>query len=406
MPVRVGEGTGVRVLLLLLALLFTPRIAAALPVVTIVQPAAGTSIFGTVDVLVEARPDGSPVQRVELYFDRLRVGVDETPPYRFTVDAGQENREHQIEAVAWDAAGGSTTVRLTTPPLSVDMQIDVRLQQLFVTLEHSGKSPARPPVRLSRGDFTILDDGVPQTIATFEQEDVPFTAVLLLDASTSMEKKQLDTAVDGVRSFVRAMSRLDEAKLLVFSDRILVETPFTNFPSILTLGLGDVEAGGGTALHDSLYLGLKRLDDRLGRKVVVLLSDGIDIESVVPMQTVRAVARRSQTLLYWLRLSSPGDDKSPLQSYSTAWRDADGNRRESDELRATVFESGGHIETLQSIDEVPAALARILKELREQYVLGFSPTVQHGPGTWHKIELQVRNAAGAKVRVQEGYMER
>jgi Ca-activated chloride channel family protein len=297
-------------------------------------------------------------------------------------------------------------VRLTTPPLSVDMQIDVRLQQLFVTLEHSGKSPARPPVRLSRGDFTILDDGVPQTIATFEQEDVPFTAVLLLDASTSMEKKQLDTAVDGVRSFVRAMSRLDEAKLLVFSDRILVETPFTNFPSILTLGLGDVEAGGGTALHDSLYLGLKRLDDRLGRKVVVLLSDGIDIESVVPMQTVRAVARRSQTLLYWLRLSSPGDDKSPLQSYSTAWRDADGNRRESDELRATVFESGGHIETLQSIDEVPAALARILKELREQYVLGFSPTVQHGPGTWHKIELQVRNAAGAKVRVQEGYMER
>jgi len=388
--------------LFLLLLLAMPGMAAALPVVTIVQPAAGTSLFGTVEIAVEARPDGSPIQRVELYFDRLRAGVDQTPPYRFTVDAGQENREHQIEAVAWDAAGGSTTARLTAPPLRVDMQIDVRLQQLFVSLDHGGKAHAR----LTPDDFTILVDGQPQTIATFGQEDVPFTAVLLLDASTSMEKKDLDTAVDGVRSFVRAMSRQDQAKLLVFSDRILVETPFTNFPSILTLGLSDVEAGGGTALHDSLYLALKRLDDRLGRKVIVLLSDGVDIESVVPMQTVRAVARRSQTLVYWLRLGSPGDDKAPLQTYSTAWRDADGNRRGFDELRATVFESGGHIEKLKSIGEMPAVLGRILKELREQYVLGFSPTVQRGPGTWHTIELQVRNAGGAKVRVQEGYLEK
>jgi VWFA-related protein len=387
---------------LLFTFLSLPLPAAALPQVSIVQPGAGESVFGHFEVVLEARPGGLPIQRVELYFDRLRVGVDEAPPYRFPVDAGQENREHHIEAIAYDAAGGSATVSLTVPALRVDMQIDVRLQQLFVTLEHSGK--ALP--RLGRDDFTILDDGVPQTLATFEQGDVPFTAVLLLDASTSMEKPQLDTAVGGVRSFVRAMNRLDEAKLLVFSDRILVETPFTNLPSILTLGLNDLQSQGGTALHDALYLGLKRLDDRLGRKVAILLSDGVDVESVVPMETVRSVARRSQTVLYWLRLRPPGQDKGPLQAYYTAWRDADGNRRALDELRATVLESGGHIETLQSIDEMPAVLARILDELRGQYVLGFSPTVHRGAGTWHKIELQVRNAQGAKVRVQEGYLER
>jgi VWFA-related protein len=387
-------------LLLLLALLAAPRTALALPQVSIVQPAADQSVFGAFEVVVEARPGGSPVRRVELYFDNLRVGTADTPPYRFTVDAGQENREHRIEAVAWDAAGGSATASLTTPVLRVDEQIDVRLQQLFVSVEHGSERLAR----LGRDDFTIFDDGVPQTVATFEQGDVPFTAVLLLDASTSMEKPQLATAVDGVRSFIRAMNRLDEAKLLVFSDRVLVETPFTNLPSILTLGLSDVEAQGGTALEDALYLGIKRLDDRLGRKVAVLLSDGVDVESVVPMQTVRAVARRSQTVLYWLRL--PGEQKGPLQAYSTAWRDAVGNRRELDELRAAVLESGGHIETLQGIEEMPAVLGRILKELRGQYVLGFSPTVHRGPGAWHKIELQVRNASGAKVRVQEGYLER
>jgi Ca-activated chloride channel family protein len=382
--------------------LWAPRPAAALPQVTIVQPAAGQSVFGAFEVLVEARPGGSPVKRVELYFDRLRIGVDETPPYRFTVDAGQENQEHHIEAVAWDTAGGSTTASLTTPVVRVDMQIDVRLQQLFVSVEGGSK----PLSGLTRDDFTILDDGVPQPVATFEQGDVPFTAVLLLDASTSMEKPQLDTAVGGIRSFIRAMNRLDEAKLLVFTDRVLVETPFTNLPSILTLGLSDVEAQGGTALHDALYLGLKRLNDRLGRKVAVLLSDGVDVESVLPMETVRAVARRSQTILYWLRLRAPGEDKGPLRAYYTAWRDADGNRRQLDELRGAVLESGGHIETLQSIADMPAVLARLLAELRGQYVLGFSPTVHRGAGAWHKIEVQIRNATGAKVRVQEGYLER
>ena len=121
---------------------------------------------------------------------------------------------------------------------------------------------------------------------------------------------------------------------------------------------------------------------------------------------MRAVARRSQTLLYWLRLRPPGEDKGPLRAYYTAWRDAEGNRRQLDELRGAVLESGGHIETLQNINEMPAVLARLLAELRGQYVLGFSPTAHRGAGSWHKIELQVRDAAGAKVRVQEGYLEK
>jgi len=367
--------------------------------VSIVQPPPGQAVLGSFEVRVDVEPGGSPVKRVELYFDRLRTGVAEAPPYRFVVDAGEENVEHHLEAVAWDAAGASTTASLTTPRLVVDMEIDVRLQQLFVNVG-SGNG-------LGRDAFTILDDGVPQRIVTFEHGDVPFTAVLLLDASTSMEKGQLDIAVDGIRSFVRAMNRLDEAKLLVFTDRVLVETPFTNVPSILTLGLSDVEAQGGTALDDALYLGLKRLDDRLGRKVLVLLSDGVDVESVLPMKTVREVLRRSQAVLYWLRLRREGErDDGPLQSLYTVWRDAEGHRRELDELRAATLESGGRIDTLDSVAEVPAALARLLRDLRDQYVLGYEPSVHRGAGTWHPIEVKVHGAPGARVRVQEGYLEK
>jgi len=286
------------------------------------------------------------------------------------------------------------------PDLHVDMEIDVRLQEVFVNVGSEAN-------RLGRDDFTILDDGVPQSIVTFEHGDVPFTAVLLLDASLSMQSGRLDTAVGGARSFVHAMNRLDEAKLLLFADRILVETPFTSVPSILTLGLSDVEAQGGTALNDALYLGIKRLDDRLGRKVVVLLSDGVDVESVLPMETVRDVARRSQAVLYWLRLRRPEEAKdAPLQELFTAWRNAEGHRREMDELRAAVLESGGRVDSLDRVEDVPAALALILQELRGQYVLGYTPSVHHGTGTWHKIKVEIRGVPGGRVRVQEGYVER
>jgi Ca-activated chloride channel family protein len=385
----------------LFLLLAAPALAA--PQVAITQPPPGQPAFGEIEVRADVRPAGSPVRRVELYFDHLLAGACEAPPYRWVVDAGQENREHQIEVVASDAAGASTTASLTTPVLRADMEIDVRLQQLFVSLESNG----RPVAGLDRGDFTILDDGVPQPIVTFEHGDIPFTAVLLLDASTSMQKAQLDTAVDGVRSFARAMNRLDEAKLLLFDDRILLETPFTSVPSILTLGLSGVEAQGGTALNDALYLALKRLDDRLGRKVIVLLSDGVDVESALSMKTVRDVARRSQAMLYWFRLRREGEpDDGPLQSLYSTWRDAEGHRHEMDELRAAVLESGGRIEPLQRLADVPAALQRVLEELRGQYVLGYTPSVHRGVGTWHQIQLHLRGAPGVRARVQEGYLEK
>ena len=393
-----SRGSALALLLLLLA---APARAAL--EVSIVSPPPGQPLFGEVEIVAAVR--GGRAQRVEIYFDRVRVGVLEKPPWRIVVDAGQENAEHHIEVVAFDAAGASASARLTTAPLQVDEEIDVQLHQLFVNLDAGG----RPVAGLTRDDFTILDEGVEQKMITFERGDIPFNATLLLDASTSMRGERLQRALDGARSFVRSMSRLDEAKLVLFSDHILLETPFTNIPSILTLGLGEVEARGGTALNDALYLGVKRLDGKLGRKVVVLLSDGVDIESVLSMERVRAVVRQSQAAVYWLRVPREEENQEkegPLQLLYSAWRDAEGHRKEMDELRSTVLESGGRIETIARMGDVQGALARILQELRDQYVLGYYPSVHNGRGTWHRVELRVRGAGGAKVRVQEGYVER
>jgi Ca-activated chloride channel family protein len=391
-------------LVFLLLFLALPALAWQGPRVVLLAPSASEPIFGGTEVVLDVEPGAARIDRVEVYFDNLRVALIERPPWRTVVDAGQENTTHHIEVIVHDAAGQSSSVEVRTPRLQVDDEIDVDLQQLFVSVESGG----RRHTGLTKEDFTILDNGVPQEIATFEGGDVPFTAVLLLDASSSMNGDRLRTAVDGARSFVQSMNRLDEAKVVLFSDQVRKETPFTSVPSILTLGLGDVQAGGGTALNDALYLGLKRLEGRLGRKVLVLLSDGVDVESVLPMARVREIARRNQVVLYWLRLRREGetDDLQAGPLYYSAWRDAAGHQKERDELRDAVLESGGRIEPLDGVEQVRGKLDSVLRELRDQYVLGYAPSVQSGSGTWHKVELRLRDGANLKVRTQDGYVEK
>jgi len=404
-----GEGPGagavrLATLFLLSLLLALPALAQPGPRVVILAPSAAEPVFGGVEIVLDVVPGGAPVTRVEVFFDNLRINVLDRPPWRTVADAGQENQSHHIEVIAHDAAGATTSAELRTSRLQVDDEIDVNLQQLFVTIEGNG----RRLTGLTRDDFLILDDGTPQEIETFEGGDVPFTAVVLLDGSSSMTGDRLRTAVDGARSFVQSMNRLDEAKVVLFADQVLKETPFTSVPSILTLGLGDVRAGGGTALNDAIYLGLKRLEGRLGRKVLILLSDGVDVESVLSLERVRMIARRDQVVLYWLWLRREGDTDDPLEGplYFSSWRDAKGHQKEREELRTAILESGGRIEPLDTVEQVRGKLDLILHELRDQYVLGYSPTSRRGPGTRHKIELRLEAASGYKVRTQDGYVEK
>jgi Ca-activated chloride channel family protein len=379
----------------LLLLLLAPPAARAFEV-HIIQPAAGEPLLGEVEVRVEISPAGTPVERVEIFLDGVRVGVAERAPFRVLIDAGDENREHRLEAVALAAGGTRATAVLAVPRLATDAEIQVDLQQLFVTVNRG----VNRVLDLTREDFQVFDQDKPQPIVTFGRGDVPFTAVLLVDASASMRGEPLAKALDGARAFFAAMAPLDQAKLLLFSDRILLETPFTSIQPVLTLGLRGVEAEGGTALNDALFLAAKRLETSRGRKIAVLLSDGVDVESVLSIEEARAIARR-QVSLYWLRLPRKDVDKKIL--VNSAWRDAPDHQREIDLLRGAVLGSGGRIVDLTGVEEIPAQLTTLLRELRDQYVLGITPRRTGGRGSWHEVRVEVRG--GLQERTQDGYFE-
>lgn len=389
--------------------------------VAIVSPPAGEAVFGAVEIVAEV---GEPVERLEFFVDGRRAGTAESPPYRLLVDVGQENREHRFEVVAHGADGGRARAERRTPAIRVDERVDLDLQQVYVTVTGPG---GRRVLDLEERSFRIRDDGKPQKIVTFARGDIPMTATLLVDGSLSMIGKRLEAALAGVRTFLEDLRPLDEARLMVFGDRLFQVTPFAGPEAPPAPGLTADQAVGGTAIFDHLYLALSALEERQGRRVVVLLSDGVDLHSVLTPAELRDFARRSQAMVYWVRSedeepaeTGPGPRrvrsrtgqmfvvrpgpfyrKAPLSS----WRDAEMVAESLATLEQIVEESGGRVLEVASVDDVGPAFAEILAELREQYALGYYPDPSRNDGSWRKVRVELAGGR-VEVRTRAGYVDR
>lgn len=378
-------------------------LAAALPAaaidVFITNPKPREGVFGEVRVTAEVL-SSVPVERVEFLLDGRVLEVQREPPWALTVDVGQDNVPHTFEVHAFDREGAEARAKVVTRTIAVDMALDLELQQLYVTVTKGG----RRVLDLPRDDFTVLDEGRPQEIVTFERGDVPLTAALLVDTSTSMEGDRLRAALQGAQAFVAGMRELDEASLMLFSDRLIHATPFSADPAVVGARLDGIRAAGGTALNDHLYTALKTLETRQGRRVVILLSDGTDVESVLSIDDVLWKARRSQVLVYWIRLRDRDGSTAPVVSRSSAWRDMEGHANEVQGLARLVVESGGRVVEIARIADATAAFRDVLAELRDQYVIGYYPSRNQNDETWHEVKVEVRGF-GLDVRAREGYVD-
>jgi Ca-activated chloride channel family protein len=366
------------------------------------SPQAGIAAFGELGIEVEVT-DGEAVRKIEIFLDGRHLGTLNRRPYRIVADFGQENVEHTLRAVAHFASGTTREATLVTPKIKVDQEVTFALQQLYVSVEKDGKRV----LDLTRDDFKVFDDGAEQGIRAFGRGDIPLAAVVLLDCSLSMRGERLRAALTGAQAFFSDMRQLDEGKLLVYCDHIVHATPFTNVPEVLRAGLSNIAADGGTALADHVYLALKLLEEQQGRRVVVLLSDGVDSHSLLSMEDVLFKARQSQALIYWIRLADqmPGvPDGEDLPPLFTAWRDKEGYWRQFRLLKRTVEESGGSVTTVKQLADLSGAFRAIMRELREQYVLGYYPTDLRNNGRWRKVKVKV-DRPGLDVLTREGYLD-
>ena len=369
-------------------------IAQAAVSVQIVSPTADQPIFGRTEVQFVVSSTET-VTKVEIFVNGKLVGTTDKAPWTVTFEAGDENIKREIKAVIHGASGATATHTVVISPVHIDDQLDLRLQQLFVTVTRGQERT----LDLDEGDFKIYDNGKPQQIITFGRGELPLTAVLLLDTSESMQGERIKAARRGATTFLSGLKDVDEASVVLFSDRLLRATPFVSDKKPLFRVLEETEATGGTAVNDFLYMSLKLLEPRVGRRVVILLSDGSDVHSVVPMSEVLWKARTGQAMIYWIQL-----DENKHKSYVSSWRSVEKNDEEYKTLIKTVEESGGRIQKINNVNELEGAFQAILHELREQYVLGYYPSDIKKDGRWHEVKVDVRRS-GVRARTRDGYLD-
>lgn len=383
-----------------LAVLLLPGLAAAAPPaedpsVLIALPGPGDAVFG--EVRFEAFVKSASLDRVELYVDSRLVATLKAPPFATTVNVGDENVKHNFEAVAYSQSGKRASAKVETPRIQIDEEVTAELQQLYVTVS-LGKVRT---LDLEQEDFAIIDEGNQEEIVTFGKGEVPLAATVLIDSSVSMSGERLRSALRGAETFLRAMRPEDVTSVVLFSDRWLQATPFSGDAESLIASLHGVRPAGGTALNDTLYLALKKLEAEQGRRVIILLSDGIDSHSALRMPEVTWLAQRSRALIYWIRTDSrSGQDVS----LSSAWKDPETYREERRQLGETVIETGGRVVDLVNIKDAEKAFSEILSELREQYALGYYPSRNRGDNSWHRITVRVRRPE-LTVRTKNGYID-
>lgn len=387
-------------LLLVLAAVAVPSSAEDIWV-GITQPRDDDFVIGEVEIAAEV-VSRAEIAEVEFAVDGRAVGTLTRSPFRLRIDLGERNVAHRFSVIARDVEGNRAEDAVSTRPLPIAADFEVDLRQLYVSVTRQEQRV----LDLERSHFSITDEGSRQDLVTFARGDIPFTAVLLIDASGSMYGDKIRGATAGAAAFIHGMRELDQAQVMIFSDQLLARTPITDAKELLTAGLGGAEARGGTALNDHLFVALELLEERQGRRVLIVLSDGIDTHSVLDMDRVFEAGRTSNALIYWIRFArdskNPHDDKRV--SMTSAWKSSAEYSRQLELLVRVVQESGGAIIPAAAPDEIGPVFLRILDELRAQYVLGYYPDERRRDGRWHRVKVGV-DAPGVEVRAPRGYID-
>jgi Ca-activated chloride channel family protein len=276
------------------------------------------------------------------------------------------------------SASASSTAGAQADPASIDLVVDAG-RPLRVELVTT----------LGRGAFTVYEDGRRQPITLFRNDDIPVSLGLLIDNSGSM--RTLRSKVEAAAlALVRASNPQDEVFPLNFNDKTRIDVPFTSDVGVLEAGIARVDSIGGTAMRDAIDLGQTYLADHgtRDRKVLLVITDGIDNASTVTRDRIEKQASERDTVVFAVGLFGGAD------------RASDG-RHELDRL---AERTGGTAFYPGDIDDIGTVALEIAQQIRTQYTIAYAPTNQALDGTYRTIRVTVSAPERMTVRTRTGYL--
>jgi VWFA-related protein len=264
-------------------------------------------------------------------------------------------------------------------------------------------APKPPPVRatveftlstatpgaldVAAADFRLVEDGVPQTIDTFQEAVAPISIMLAVDASGSM-KKAAEAVKEAAKTFVAALRPVDQLALMMFSDQAAIVHELTTKREWTLEGIDQYKATGGTALNDALYNSLVRLNPVDGRRAIVVLTDGRDENgpgtapgSRHSIADVLAQIHDVDATIYAIGLG-PNVDRGVLEKFAVS--------------------SGGEAFFPESVATLPDEYRRVVDRLRQRYIASYLSTNPKRDGQWRAVDVSSDNPS-LTIKSRGGY---
>lgn len=273
------------------------------------------------------------------------------------------------------------TPRAKPVPETVKLpESNIRVDSNLVLVPVSVCDPVNRPVTgLEKEHFKILDDKVEQAITHFSMDDEPLAVGLVFDISGSMGNKMRRSRT-AAAAFFRTANPEDEFFLVEFNDQPRLVVPLTQNYQDIQNQLTFAQSKGRTALLDAIFLALHEIkNSKLQRKALLIISDGGDNCSRYTEGEVRNRVRESDVLIYAMGIFEP-----------------DGSRGRSPEelsgpglLSDLAEQTGGRHLPVDDLAEMPDIAAKIGIELRNRYVIGYTPTDAQRDGRYHHVQVKV-----------------
>jgi len=315
------------------------------------------------------------------------------------------------------------------PPTSKD-QIKVLVKVVDVPVTVVGKH-GLPIIDLTQSDFQIYEDGRPQSIRYFSQEShLPLRIGLILDTSNSARRQlefEKNAATDFVFQMLQGRNVKNQIFLETFDTSSSLVQDFTTDPETLSEKIQELKAGGGKALNDAIYNSCKDKmmhagDPERTRRVLVLISDGLDVQSQHSLDEAISMAHKAETMIYTIGNASygftnAGDDvlsgfadgtgggaffplrDAPGTDLATGYL-SHGQIGETSQNKGLGAETGTF--SAQRLVHIADAMEAIYHELGAQYDLGYTPTNDLLDGTYRSIRVLLTRK-GVTCRWKPGY---
>jgi Ca-activated chloride channel family protein len=246
---------------------------------------------------------------------------------------------------------------------------------------------------LPREAFTVYENGEPQTVSLFTNEDSAVTVGLVIDCSGSMQRKR-DAVISAGLAFARSSHPQDEMFTVNFNERVWAglppATPFTSSLDELRNALQRSTARGQTALFDAIRTSLDHLNKgRQQKKVLIVVSDGADNASAARFEDVLDAAFRMDAVIYTIGLFDEYDREAKPGL-----------------LRKLAEATGAESFFPRNPDDATRILERIGRDIRNGYTIGYVPTAGSNVGGYRSIRVTVKAPDRRKLRVRarSGYL--